>query len=648
MSSHEPPRAVIAGPGAVVAGFLTVVPANAVASRLRKGSGEMGVGTWLLAQASGAGHLLTCGLLSALVLLLWLRFRPARIARLDLAALGLLAAALGALAVGPDFGNFVVRVEAARGVPPELLGAVAGAIAIVGCVVAVRPIARRWPWLALALGVALAFANNFLLELDYPGIHLLLGGCGALASTLGFMRLDLAPLRASRRLAIVAAVLAPIALGSLLVRPSEAAWRKLLETPGAFAAPFVSELVPDLRGDGDGDGDDPGEPASAQTAAGPRPPSGLSPLPPDGIVILLICDALRADVVDRRAPQLPMPNLDRLREHAVEFTMARSAASTTHASISSLFTGKYYSALRAARRSRDKDEEGDNTADASPRVAELLAPGVKNFHVVPTRLLLPRQGATRGFDSVKVADKAPSRDVLPKVKERFARGVDGPFLLYMHWMDAHAPYDLDGTQGTPKEAYLREVAILDQRLGELLDWLDDSGFARRTTIILGADHGEAFGEHGIYEHGKAVYEELLRVPLLIAAPGRPPRVIDAPVSTIDLGATILDLFGRPVPAHFMGESLLPLAYGDATAVRHPIAAEASYKARAFYSTQEIKVIFDRLRKTTEVYDLAADPGEKRNLADSPAVAKHIARARRFWKAQVPRKEASEATKKAGR
>jgi arylsulfatase A-like enzyme len=264
---------------------------------------------------------------------------------------------------------------------------------------------------------------------------------------------------------------------------------------------------------------------------------------------------------------------------------------------------------------------------------------VKSFHVVPTRLLDPKRGATRGFESVTVKEKSTSEVVMPKVKKRLEGGTDGPLFLYMHWMDAHSPYDLAGTEGTPKEAYLREVAVLDERLGELVAWLDEKNLKDRTTIIITADHGESFGDHGTWEHGKTVYEELLRVPMWIISPGEKPRTVDTPVSTIDLGATVLDLFGRPTPGHFMGQSLLPLAFGKAKKVDHPIAAEAGHKLRAFYSTKNLKVIFDRARKTTEVYDLGADPKETKNIADTPAAKSHISRARRFFKAHQVAEEA---------
>jgi hypothetical protein len=98
------------------------------------------------------------------------------------------------------------------------------------------------------------------------------------------------------------------------VRPSESAWRKLLEIPGAFPAPFVTRLVPDLRDLGGDAGDKGDEWMSSRESRPAIPPSGLSRVPKDGLVILLVCDALRADVVKKGETAVPMPNLEKLRK----------------------------------------------------------------------------------------------------------------------------------------------------------------------------------------------------------------------------------------------------------------------------------------------------------------------------------------------
>lgn len=608
-----------------MAGWLLLVPAHLLAGAIRKGSGASSVVDWLAAQAFGLGHMLFGGLLSALVVAAYQRLRPARLARFDLAAFALGAAVIGWIAVGPDWQNYVERIPSMNRVPPGLLGAISCAVLVTATLVGARLLARRFAPAALVLALALAFANHFFLELDYPGMHFIVGWSAALAATVGLAALDLPWLRSPRG-PLVMAALAPVAIVSLLLRPSASAWRKLSEAPGAFMTPYISELVPELRaGYSDAAAGDEAWMRPRDGAAATRP-TGLLEVPEDGIVLLLVLDALRADVVRRNETKIPLPNFERLRARSVEFTQARSVASSTVSAMTTLFCGRFYSQLQSRQ-------------DDTPRIPELLRKaGVAPFHIMPTRLLDPKNGATRGFDIVRLPELSPSKEVMPKLEPQLAKSKKGRHLLYVHWMDAHAPYDLAGSEGSPWEAYLREVALVDVRLGELMDMLERTGVADRTTLIVTADHGEAFGEHDTWEHGKTVYEELLRVPLLIAAPGKKARTVDAPVSLVDVGATILDLFGQPVPGNFMGESLLPLAYGNAERVSHPIAAEARHKLRAFYSTDNVKVVFDIGRKTTEVYQLATDPLEAKNLADAPEMQPHIQRAKRYFEAHEAKKK----------
>jgi arylsulfatase A-like enzyme len=108
--------------------------------------------------------------------------------------------------------------------------------------------------------------------------------------------------------------------------------------------------------------------------------------------------------------------------------------------------------------------------------------------------------------------------------------------------------------------------------------------------------------------------------------------VDVPVTLLDLGPTLLDMFDEPTPAHFMGESLLPLAAGHDEELTRPIAADAGRRIQAFYAPEHKKVIFDLRRKTTEVYDLARDPKESRNLVDerNESVVSAVTAARYFF------------------
>ena len=96
---------------------------------------------------------------------------------------------------------------------------------------------------------------------------------------------------------------------------------------------------------------------------------------------------------------------------------------------------------------------------------------------------------------------------------RLHRAGAGPLFVYTHLMEPHAPYDRGRRDGTPYERYVSEVAVADVQLGRVLALLKKR-FADRWVLMVSADHGEAFGEHGTFEHGKTLYEELVHVPLL--------------------------------------------------------------------------------------------------------------------------------------
>jgi arylsulfatase A-like enzyme len=140
-------------------------------------------------------------------------------------------------------------------------------------------------------------------------------------------------------------------------------------------------------------------------------------------------------------------------------------------------------------------------------------------------------------------------------------------------------------------------------------------FADRAVLIVSSDHGEAFGEHDTFYHTKTVYEELLHVPLFIQGRGIKPRRVGRRVTLVDLGPTILDLFGVETPSGFMGQSLVPLLAGRDVKLDRPIFAEGRLR-RAFYMENGLKVIEDARRKTVEAYDLTSDPRELTNLFDT--------------------------------
>jgi arylsulfatase A-like enzyme len=228
-------------------------------------------------------------------------------------------------------------------------------------------------------------------------------------------------------------------------------------------------------------------------------------------------------------------------------------------------------------------------------------------------------GVGVGFDveSKTRRDYGPAAEVMDLLLEQLATTGGSPAFLYAHFVDSHAPYTLGGRRGSQFERYLAELALVDHEVGRLCQYLRENQLEQRTLLVVSADHGEAFGEHGMKHHAQSVYDELLRVPLLFRAKTLTPRRIDTPVTLVDIGPTLLDLFGIPTPADLMGQSLVPLLAGGRFEARRPIVADSGRRIQALVFPDGVKAIRDLHRNTQEVYDLKRDPGELRDLSGDP-------------------------------
>ncbi len=349
------------------------------------------------------------------------------------------------------------------------------------------------------------------------------------------------------------------------------------------------------------------------------PPTVPPPLPSDAVVVLLTIDAVRADIVADPANDARFPTLARLKREGVVFTEASAPGTQTGVSLSALFSGRYYSEQRWANYGSGKDLHPYPAGDLPPRFPQLLSDHhVATVHEESLVFLRGDFGVARGFREEKLmghsAEAAPGAQLIHALLDRLDHPSQGPLFLYAHLVDAHAPYG-GGRGGTKTdyERYLSSVASDDALLGRVLRMLE-TNFGTRWALFVSADHGEAFGEHDTHEHAKTLYEELLHIPLIARSPHFPPREIRQRVALIDLGPTLLDLFGLETPATFDGQSLVPLLVGSDVLLTRPILAEGRLR-RALTRPDGIKVIEDSRRKVVEVYDLASDPGERLNLFD---------------------------------
>jgi arylsulfatase A-like enzyme len=476
--------------------------------------------------------------------------------------------------------------------------------------------------LFLALAVAILIVDHIPFPDDYVGIHgvvawgaALLGGgaVGAAAErTLGV-------LVALRRGRVALAAIALFAVLGLGVPPSNAVRFELFRERCAVAPWVLATAVwraPPLHR--------PIEPPSPsrwlrdRSADPDIPASAPRLLPPGAVIVVITVDAVGAQVVDDPANEALLPTMAELKREGVVFTHASAPGTQTALSLATLFSSRYFSELVWTDHGVGGTRYLYPADDASPRFPALLSEhGVATADYAGLVFLAADFGVARGFreETVTVEGRrhAQATELIDPLLERLKHAGRAPLFLYTHLLEPHQPYDRGRSHGTAHERYLAEVAVADAQIRRVLRMLQ-MHFGKRWALFVSADHGEAFGEHGGTEHGKTLYEELLHVPLLACGPLFVPRTVEERVGLVDLGPTILDLFGVPTPATYEGQSLVPLLAGEATTLTRPLLAEGRLR-RALIRPDGLKVIEDSRRKVVEVYDLATDPGETRNLFD---------------------------------
>jgi arylsulfatase A-like enzyme len=173
----------------------------------------------------------------------------------------------------------------------------------------------------------------------------------------------------------------------------------------------------------------------------------------------------------------------------------------------------------------------------------------------------------------------------------------------------------------PRALYAGEVSYVDQELGRLVDTLTSWGLRDRLVLVVTADHGEGLGDHGIYFNHVGLWEEMVRVPFIVWAPGRlAPRVRDQPTIGLDVAPTLLRLLGIDVPPSMEGRDVLA-----SEVPAHPLVAETVHRSQVALLHDDWKIVrtltgfhvteaFHRETGDIELYDLARDPEERTNLA----------------------------------
>jgi arylsulfatase A-like enzyme len=389
---------------------------------------------------------------------------------------------------------------------------------------------------------------------------------------------------------------------------------------------------------------------------------------PDVIVVLI--DTLRADHVGAYGgPAGLTPFLDSFAASGVTFTNAYSTSTFTNTVVASLFTSRYPSQHHVA--SWDSQLGTDELTLATV----LGCAGYRSYGFVANLVLAPALGFGRGFDSwfaFTRYDEKQSADEVNTDALRFydqqvlarpwSRWTRRPLFLYLHYMEPHAPYDppesarrdwapappagineaeaIDKLMHTERwddisddertylaALYRAEVASIDASLANLFQQLQRRGILDHAVVVITADHGEEFREHGMFTHGSSLFEEVVRIPLIISGPGLPShRVVTDPGSIVDVAPTVLDLLGLPREPRFEGRSLREvLAGGDSRDIFMELLSPSTtgdlrrHAAGLLHGT--LKVLEppypDQRDRRPKAYDLRDDPHEMR--PDPPAI-----------------------------
>ncbi|NUP14399.1 MAG: sulfatase [Polyangiaceae bacterium] len=489
----------------------------------------------------------------------------------------------------------------------------------IGRFLAKRP---RWFFLGPVAGLAALVANELLYRDDYIEIHTAIVWCSATlaGASVGRRFAAWCATRSERtRRGLVGGAIAACALA--VVPTPNAARLALFRSPGGVGAWIFANVAWQLPAL------DTAPPAdldprwlAARTGVPDRPPSEERIVHGAPVVVLLTIDAVRADAVLDPAHADELPTLARLMREGVTFDNARSPGSQTAVSLTALFAGKFFSEMRWDRFGEGSSRFEYAVQDPTKRfVSSLSDGGVSTFKVASLTFLRNEFSVAPGFTEEVVVTKgrrhARGKEVVDPLVDRLREiDPDEPFFAFAHMTEPHAPYDRGKVRNGPAwDRYVSEIAAADAHVARVVRALSSSALADRSILIVTSDHGEAFGEHGTREHTKTIYDELLRVPLIVWGKPLEHRTVDQRVSLVDLGPTILDLFGLDTPDWSAGESLVPLLAGKDVKLERPVLAEGRLRRAMFVG--DLKVIVDLRRKTIEAYDLAKDPKELRNLYD---------------------------------
>jgi arylsulfatase A-like enzyme len=366
-------------------------------------------------------------------------------------------------------------------------------------------------------------------------------------------------------------------------------------------------------------------------------------------VVLISIDTLRRDHMSLYGyPRRTTPGLEALAPESVVFEDAVSTSSWTLPAHASLLTATGPAVHRAT-------SSKVGLSPSFPGLPRLLRDAGYFTQGLATHVYLSSEyGFAEGFDRHRYLPETRAEEVTNQAIHFLESKGDSDFFLFLHYYDPHwhydppPPYDRafdpeyrgratgiwwdfkeqDASSIAPEDLhhiralYDGEILYTDRQVERLLQEMKRLGVFENTLIVVTSDHGEEFLEHGEWEHQKTLYEEQLRIPLLIKLPGSSMggRRVQGQVSLVDVAPTVLDVLGIEAPQTFEGRSLLDAARSGEAAeseawaeTEHTLDGSRKIASRRGASGEKAIFTLKEAELDVELFDLARDPRESQNL-----------------------------------
>lgn len=367
----------------------------------------------------------------------------------------------------------------------------------------------------------------------------------------------------------------------------------------------------------------------------------FSDFSPETNILIVSFDALRADALGVYGNERPLtPNIDRWAEDGLVLENFYVAAQATPTSFASAFTGRY--PFRVFRGWKLGDQ---------PRLAEILqSAGYRTFGIFNNVQLVEERFFDKGFERYEILNDPEDTKVLERADEALGEVSGEPFFGWVHFISPHAPYvardfashlyssDYKGPfltdsgprpeaenlrdQARVRELYDGEVLLADRLFAAVLDLLEKHDVSDRTLVILTADHGEYFGEHGRFRH-ETVHEKVIHVPFLMRMPdGHEGQVrVSGLHMNTDILPTLADLAQADGVSTYDGYSLLDTQPADRLLIFTAMTERDRFMMGARKGDHKLIVECPPPDFSERLFDLAEDPGETQDrILDDPALA----------------------------